>query len=579
VEQRAKHSDEPQRFLESELELDEAVRGMTVRPRTRAIIICAQHRPVPSTSLPADTPLLLLLLLTQAVATSPELYPDLVAAGVVPTLLALLHHDNGDIAAAGLELLAELTDADAVEDSEEEAGALVDALLAGGLLQALASRLGALDERVPEEAAAVHHALAVVENAVELRAGAAEAAATATPLLEWVLARLGPRAPVDANKQYAAEVLALVLQAGGDAARRRFAALDGVDRALQAAAPYRARDAASAEEEEFVENVFNALCVALLLPEARRAFVAAEGVELMALVLRGRRASRTAALKCLDFATSAGYSPACDRLVDQGGLKTVFALLMGKLKARGRRVEEAALAEEEERSVSVVANLMAGVTGAARRERVAAKFVENEFEKCDRLMEVFFRYEARVAAAAAARGGQGQGGGEGEGEDALLARLGAGLFTLQRCALVAATLWACGDAGARRRLLALLHQRGRSLGALRGVLVEYRDSLGGEAVEAGDEEGAARRAQQVDDVAYLLAALGHAEDAAGEGGGEGDGEGAAAGNDAAAAGAPPSADGAAAAAGASAAGGDSLKRRRSGDGGGDEDAPQRQRVE
>lgn len=33
-----------------------------------------------------------------------------------------------------------------------------------------------------------------------------------------------------------------------------------------------------------------------------------------------------------------------------------------------------------------------------RRDRVAAKFVENEFEKCDRLMEIYFRYEARVIA-------------------------------------------------------------------------------------------------------------------------------------------------------------------------------------
>lgn len=53
----------------------------------------------------------------QAVATSPELYPDLVAAGAVPILLSVLHHENGDIAADAIELLSELTDADAVEDS------------------------------------------------------------------------------------------------------------------------------------------------------------------------------------------------------------------------------------------------------------------------------------------------------------------------------------------------------------------------------------------------------------------------------------------------------------------------------
>lgn len=31
-------------------------------------------------------------------------------------------------------------------------------------------------------------------------------------------------------------------------------------------------------------------------------------------------------------------------------------------------------------------------------ERVAAKFVENEFEKADRLMEVFFQYQRRIKA-------------------------------------------------------------------------------------------------------------------------------------------------------------------------------------
>lgn len=36
-----------------------------------------------------------------------------------------------------------------------------------------------------------------------------------------------------------------------------------------------------------------------------------------------------------------------------------------------------------------------------KRDRVAAKFVENEFEKCDRLMEVFFQYERSLTAAEA----------------------------------------------------------------------------------------------------------------------------------------------------------------------------------
>lgn len=69
------------------------------------------------------------------------------------------------------------------------------------------------------------------------------------------------------------------------------------------------------------------------MPPSRPAlpFSPLPGVELMLLVLKSKRAARTAALKCLDFATTA-CPPAADRLVDQQGLKTLFAIFMGKLK-------------------------------------------------------------------------------------------------------------------------------------------------------------------------------------------------------------------------------------------------------
>ena len=98
--------------------------------------------------------------------------------------------------------------------------------------------------------------------------------------------------------------------------------------------PSSPRDAETSEEEELVENLFGTLCSCLMLPENKRAFVESEGIELMLLVLKGRRAHRTAALKVLDFATTR-CPPACERLVDQQGLKTLFAIFMGKLKVGG----------------------------------------------------------------------------------------------------------------------------------------------------------------------------------------------------------------------------------------------------
>ena len=45
------------------------------------------------------------------------------------------------------------------------------------------------------------------------------------------------------------------------------------------------------------------------------------------------------------------------------------------------------------------------------------------------------------------------------------ARMSAGLFTAQQCAIIMASLWASGDLGVRKRLLQLLHQRVRPLPA------------------------------------------------------------------------------------------------------------------
>jgi beta-catenin-like protein 1 len=48
--------------------------------------------------------------------------------------------------------------------------------------------------------------------------------------------------------------------------------------------------------------------------------------------------------------------------------------------------------EVEERSVSLISSLLTNLgPRGGRRERVGAKFVEAEFEKTDRLMEIYFR--------------------------------------------------------------------------------------------------------------------------------------------------------------------------------------------
>ena len=68
----------------------------------------------------------------------------------------------------------------------------------------------------------------------------------------------------------------------------------------------------------------------------------------------------------------------------------------------------------------------------SRRDRVAAKFVENEFEKVDRLMELHGRYTTRVATEERRLGTSDE---SYDDEEILLARMDAGLYTLQQVGL------------------------------------------------------------------------------------------------------------------------------------------------
>ena len=81
----------------------------------------------------------------------------------------------------------------------------------------------------------------------------------------------------------------------------------------------------------------------------------------MCIVLKQKRLSRGGALKALDFATTRAPA-ACEKLLDMGGLKSLFAIFMGRGKVKRKQGvggEEASDQQAaEERAVSVVANLL-----------------------------------------------------------------------------------------------------------------------------------------------------------------------------------------------------------------------------
>lgn len=152
-------------------------------------------------------------------------------------------------------------------------------------------------------------------------------------ILPWILARIQQKeSPVTQNKQYAAEVLAIMLQSSIKN-REKFIDLEGVDMLLQLLSQYRKRDPVKdSDEEEFVENLFGSLICLVEEPSGKDKFVVAEGIELAQIMLKESKFSKPRALRVLDhlFGGASG-APACEHLIEAAGLRTVFGMFMKKV--------------------------------------------------------------------------------------------------------------------------------------------------------------------------------------------------------------------------------------------------------
>ncbi|KAJ0974485.1 hypothetical protein J5N97_016450 [Dioscorea zingiberensis] len=439
LEARVMHPDQPDRFADSEVELHEDLDRL------------------------------------KALAGAPELYADFVALNAVPSIVGLLGHENPDIAVDVVNLLTDLTDGDVLEDNDEPAGVLVDALLANNVLELLVQNIGRLSEVDPDEAAAIYNTLAIIENMIEVKPAVAEMVCERTKLLRWLLGRIKVR-DFDGNKQYASEILAILLQ-NSPTNQKKLGQMNGVDAVLQAVAMYKSKDPKSSDEEEMLENLFDCLCCLLMPMENKERFMKSEGVELMIIIMKQKKSAYASAIRALDFAMTK-YPPACERFVDVLGLKTAFAAFMGKIPVSKKNKKESYQEELEERIISLISSLFGGIVRGSRRDRLLSKFVENECEKIDRLMELYIRYSDRVKAEIKRMDELELDDLEMDEEERYNRKLEAGLYTLQLIAVILGHLWSSEHPRMQARIEQLLRQQRLSKKDVKDILVEYHDNIG-----------------------------------------------------------------------------------------------------
>ena len=467
---RAKYENDPTKFMDSEGDLDEGIKGLS---------ILSEH---------------------------PELYEEFAKSTAASKLVELLSHENTDIAIAAIEIISELTDED-VAGEQEQWDAIVAAFLEADLLSLLISNFSRFDESDSADASGVYYSLGVIENLLSQPSNT-DMIGRESALLKWLLDRIQkPEKPTSQNKQYASEILSILAQSSRPN-RSRIAEANGVELFLTNLAPYRRDDPEKdSDEEEYMENLFNCLSSVVEEPIGKSKLLEAEGVELCLLLVRDGKTSKSRALKVLDHAC--GYAEdapveeaqtngtksqkttkepgpnsamaVCEKVVESRGLKPLFSTFI-KTKKHDP--------EETEHILGIFASLLRSLPGNSdSRFRLLAKFLEKDYEKVTKLVTLRREYVNRLAAFDSKMKDRKRGLSKEEQDELELenipTRLSEGLYCLERVDAILAWLVAEDD-GAKTAIIKALGERDETLADVKRTLQAQLDGV--LAVEPAERE-------------------------------------------------------------------------------------------
>lgn len=249
---------------------------------------------------------------------------------------------------------------------------------------------------------------------------------TTIAIISWLLKRIQrPEPLVSQNKQYSAEVLAILLQSTGSN-RAKLIESDGIDILLQLLSTYRKRDPSKGtEEEEYVENLFDCVTCCTDDREGKAKFLVAEGIELCLIMLREGKMSKPRALRLLDHALGGPDGAACcEKLVEAAGLKVIFSIFMKKVKNSQvscqlfltlslpihiplffllfQKVITKLLLQHDSHTTEHVLGILSSMlrslpSNSDARIRLLAKFVEKEYEKLSRLVTIRREFTSKMS--------------------------------------------------------------------------------------------------------------------------------------------------------------------------------------
>eukprot|EP01080_Neovahlkampfia_damariscottae_P004797 gene4797-8383_t len=369
---RMKHKNEPEKFMESEIELDEEIKKF------------------------------------QVLATQPDLYKHFIKYEGLNSLLSLLTHENSDIWLEVIEVLREMTDPTTILENEESI-ILIDELMKENILDRILKLLLCLNETKKDESEGIHGCFEILENLSEIKPEII-CLSKNDNLLDVLLKKVLNEKYNDL-KLYASELLSIftslsIIPNTSDdnfvkdlnEFKLLFLKDDNLEMLLKSLNFYKKNKPEISEEKEIFKNLFNSLCSLLLNFEISEKFRKIEGIEFLISFIKNKKYSRNSSMKALNFCLS-NNEKNIKRFVEQDGIKIIFPLFLKQkieTEAGFESLTNTNQLNNNNTCIEHILNCLVLISKYLDSFRFFNKFKENEFEKLDHLFDFFLFYRNQL---------------------------------------------------------------------------------------------------------------------------------------------------------------------------------------
>lgn len=439
---REKYKSNPEKFVDSEVDLHEEIKVM------------------------------------QRLAAYPNLINVFINNEGVESMVKLLTHQNLDIVNDAVFAIDEITDSDYLNETENPKD-LLEYFISSNLFEILVDDLHRVQEADDQQL--ITDILSVFENFLEVYPFSSYLIAQRTKILPWALKQI-KITEFSQNKLFASEILYTLAQSSTEN-QIALCKLEAVVLFIKILFEMRNKTYKLPEnEEEFVHNISNSLCSCLMINENKKVFRHADGPKTMLLFMRENNLFRHLAVKILDFATQ-NNPKCCKDLVELDGLKNIFSYFMGK-GFKNSHKNASLIADCEEHCLSIIFSLCK-YTESVNKDRLLYKFKENNGEKCERLVEFYVKFNRKSKQISDSESDA-----EGDdipGEDIYVKKLNKGLFSLQLVSAIIGFLLTSEHNDIKNKLLALFPINKIETVYIKNTLIEMSSHLGEEdAIEANN---------------------------------------------------------------------------------------------